>query len=114
LVPLLGKIALERLGPLDMERPEVLVPHIGFEPRYRLSRRFYGLLDVSLSIGKKSKTLAFDPLVFGIVIRHLLEPSAEPQFTLGFTVSLMAWSRLRGRRCDPDLKGLLDHPVGSQ
>jgi hypothetical protein len=51
IAPLLGKIALERLGP-DMERLKLLIPSEGFKPGDRLGNCVYGLLAVALSLGK--------------------------------------------------------------
>jgi hypothetical protein len=45
---LVGKIALEGLGLLDMERLEVLVPGKGLEPGNRLRHRIDALLAVAL------------------------------------------------------------------
>ena len=84
--PLVGKVALERLGLLDMERLEVLVPGIGLEPGNRLRHRIDGLLAVALSLGKIGEILALHPLVCGVVVDHRWSPSVKSQFTLGFVV----------------------------
>src|SRR4029077_9069530 len=54
---------------LDMERLEVLVPRIGFEPGNRLRHRINGLLAVALSLGEKGKVVTLHPLVCGVVVR---------------------------------------------
>jgi hypothetical protein len=56
--PLVGKIALEGLGLLDMERLEVLVPGIILKPGNGLRYCIDALLTVALSLGKVPEVLA--------------------------------------------------------
>ena len=55
---LVGKVAFRRLGLLDMERLEVLVPGIGFESGNGLRHRVNALLAVALSLGKVAANIS--------------------------------------------------------
>src|SRR5262249_47314006 len=85
---LVGKIALEGFGLLDMERSEILVPGVCLEAGNRLCHRIDALLAVALSLGEIGEVLALS-LVCSVVASHGLSPSVESQFTLSFVGSSM-------------------------
>jgi hypothetical protein len=96
---LFSKIALERFGLLDMEGLEVLVPGKGFEPGDRLRYCVYGLLAVTLGLGKIGKVPTLYPLVCSVNSSSLLAFDGVT-IHVGLQHVSYAWSCL----CDRDFQ----------